>query len=84
MKHFLWQLFKISCKQWLSWWSAKQNLKKKFNIGISKGIQIPESGTFLLVEPEILGFEMNLEFKFHWQGMRNPVQSIIHILESRI
>ena len=44
---------------------CKTKFEKKFNIGISKGIQIPESGTFLLVEPEILGFEMNLEFKFH-------------------
>lgn len=37
-----------------------------------------------MVEPEILGFEMNLEFKFLWQGMRNPVESIIHMVESRI
>ena len=58
--------------------------KKKVDIGICKEIQLLESETFLLVEPEILGFEMNLEFKFLWQGMRNPVESIIHMVESRI
>ena len=34
--------------------------KKQVDIGICKGIQLIESETFLLVEPEILGFEMNL------------------------
>ena len=58
--------------------------KKKVDIGICKGIQILESETFLLGQPEILGFEMNLEFEFLWQGMRNPVESIIHMVESRI
>ena len=38
--------------------------KKKVDFGICKEIQLLESETFLLVEPEILGFEMNLEFKF--------------------
>ena len=50
----------------------------------------PESGKFLLVESQILGFripntaqgvwnptnEWNLEFKFHWQKIRNPVSGI--------
>ena len=34
--------------------------KKQVDIGICKEIQLLESETFLLVEPEILGFEMNL------------------------
>lgn len=55
-----------------------KNWKKKVDIGICKEIQLLESETFLLVEPEILGFEMNLEFKFLWQGMRNPVEWSIY------
>ena len=50
----------------------------------------PETGKFLLVESQILGFripntaqgvwnptnEWSLEFKFHWQKIRNPVSGI--------
>ena len=43
---------------------AKIEKKKQVDIGICKEIQLLESETFLIVEPEILGFEMNLEFKF--------------------
>ena len=37
---------------------TKIEKKKQVDIGICKEIQLLESETFLLVEPEILGFEM--------------------------